>query len=251
MKIRLKITIFLAAALCLGCQALSAQNIDLEKTALEKLYKMVNEDTDRSARLRNGEIYLGQKRIKVSSSVEHDQSQGDAYIFAVRFDTTFVDTNPEVITISSIGIGKDKKDAMEASVDEWVNYFGKALSRMLAAYDTNLREGLGFYPGFMGVRGKLPSKTWLDGTWEMNRKLIEVINPVVKKEKRNLISVNLMIVVEKGGAVGGECTINNVVSQELMDELKKMEWKAGPETYLFKQSFMIKRTESAKPTEKK
>jgi hypothetical protein len=249
MKNKVRIVLFLTLFIGLGYREGSAQAVDLEKMAVEKLHKLIDEDMAGNAKLKDSEIHVGQKRIRVSAAVEHEQTQDEAYIFAARFDTTLTGADDVVFTLGSIGIGKDKKDAMETSVDEWVSQFGKALSRMLSTSDPKSKDEMGIFPGFLGVRGKLPSKGWLDGTWEMQRKLAMVVIPIVRKMKGDLFAVDLMIVVEKEGHVRGECRLNNAVSQELMDEMKKLDWKSNT-SFLLKQFYLIRKNEPIKPVEK-
>lgn len=215
----------------------SAQTIDLKKLAVKKLHETIKSDrNDAGVELKDDHLYVDGKLIKISTTVENDLVRNGVFIFAVKFDTSLA--GDRTFSVGSIGVGKDRNDAIETSVNEWVDYFGKAFARMLAGLVTKTTGDLEFYPGFMGVRGELP-EGWLNGTNEMHDKFINVLTPLLRKTTGDPISVSIMV-TNSDGVLTGECRINNEISTKLLDELKKLDWRTD-KSFIFKQFYLVKR----------
>lgn len=214
---------------------------ELEKKALAKLFEAVSNAKDgKDVELKADEIRIGKSKVKVSAALEFDAAHEGKWVFAVRFDTKLTDAKETIFTVGSVGIGTDRKDAVETSIDEWVGIFGAALARMLAKPDAGIvLDNFVVFPGLMGIRGEKPAASWIDGSPEMNKKIINAALPVIKKSRHEISSINLIITVDKTGGVNGECRINNEVSGELLDEIKKLDWKTGAKGYMFKQLYLI------------
>jgi hypothetical protein len=215
---------------------------DLDTKSLSKLFQAIKAKNIENAELKKDEIVIGKTRIKVITTIEHDLSNQGKWIFAASYDTKLIDTNETVFTIGSIGIGSDRNDAEKTSIDEWIGLFGSALVEMLAKSEGIKIEDLHIYSGLMGIRGEKPSQSWLDGSPEMNKKIINVLLPIIKKSNKNIDSLNLILTVSKNGEVEGECRFNNEVSEEVLSELKKLSWGKNQTDFMFKQFYLIKKT---------
>lgn len=218
------------------------QSANEVKSPLEKLYQVIKaEKNNANAELRADEIQIGTVKIKVLTTVEFDGAHQGKWIFAAKYETSLIDKKETVITLGSIGIGENKKDAAATSIDEWVALFGTSLSQMLAKSETGIVNGdFIIYPGLMGIRGEKPAQTWTDGSQEMNKKIINTLLPTIKKTNKEITTINLMIIVDKT-SVEGECRINNDVSEEVLTEIKKLDWKTSQTGYMFKQFYLIKK----------
>lgn len=236
--------LLLGLFLFFGFQHGKAQNAlvdELEKKALAKLFKIVSSAKDgKDVELKAGEIRIGKAKIKVSATIEFDGKHEDSWIFAVAYETKLIGAKETVFNVGSVGIGTDAKDAEAISIDEWIGVFGTALAKMLAKPETGIElDNFTVFPGLMGIRGEKPAESWLDGSAKMNIKIINAALPVIKKSREEINLINLVITVDKTGSIDGECRINNRISQELLGEIKKLDWKTGAKGYMFKQLYLI------------
>lgn len=242
MKKVLEIFALLSALICLAALSGAAQSTDLEKLAVNKLSEAIKKESkDVAFELKDGHLYVDRKLVTVSTVVEHDLVRNGVYIYAVRFDTTI--GQGKTFSVGSVGVGKDKNDAIDNSLNEWVDYFGKALTRFWAGSGIKANDGFEFYPGFAGIRGEDP-EGWLKGTVEMHDKLITALVPTLKDEAGELHSVSIMI-TSSDGVLSGECRIDNEVSGKLLERLKKLDWKTD-KSYIFKQYYLVTRNRQAK-----
>ncbi|CAN5289047.1 hypothetical protein BH10ACI1_BH10ACI1_03550 [soil metagenome] len=214
---------------------------ELEKKSLAKLYEAIKAKKNEDIELKEDEIRIGKAKVKVSTAIEFDGNRQGKWIFAARFDTKLIDTTEAVFTVGSIGIGEDKNDAVETSIDEWIGLFGTAFSEMLSKSEGIKVGGFKVFSGLMGIRGEKPSQGWIDGSPKMNEKILNALLPIIKKSNKEMNSINLMLTVNENGEIDGECKMNNEVSQDILNELKKLNWEKSSTGYLFKQFYLIKK----------
>lgn len=217
-------------------------SVNLEKDAMEKLFAIIVKN-NKNAELKDNQIFLGNKKIKVSVITEFDESNQGKYVFAGKFVTEIIDSKENSFSVGSIGIGEDRKDAVTTFIDEWIGLFGTAFSDMLANSNSIKVENYQIFSGLMGIRGEKPTNGWVNGSSEMNKKIISALLPIIKKSNKDLNATNLMITVSEKGEIDGECRLNNEVSQEVINELKKLKWDKGSSIYMFKQFYIINKVE--------
>ncbi len=217
----------------------SLNNFDAKP--LSKLFEAIKSKNVENIELKKDEILVGRSKIKVITAVEYNGSNQGKWIFAARYDTKLTTTSETIFTVGSIGIGNDKNDAEETSIDEWMALFGKAFSEMLAKSEGETINGFKVYSGLMGIRGEKPSQSWIDGSSEMNKKIVSVLLPIINKSNEEINSLNLMLSVNPNGEVAGECRFNNEISQEVLTELKKLNWEKSQTGYIFKQFYLSKK----------
>ena len=236
MKLLTKI-LLLNMFLLIGCQSNESKSNakpmkedGLNEKAITKLYDVVRKAKDHEViKLNGNEIDTGKIKIKVNTGVEFDNKKDDKWIFATRFETVIFGKEQTKVTIGSIGIGADREDAIETSINEWIALFGTSLSQIFSKSDMTIEtENFEIFPGFAGIRGQAPTE--VSGSEKKGQKrIIETLLPILKKSSKNLTSINLVLTVSNTGVVDGECKINNEISQEALDRIKKLEWK-GSET---------------------
>lgn len=217
---------------------------DLNTKPLSKLFQIIKSKQGENIELKEDEIVVGKSKIKVSTTVEFDGIKQGKWIFAARYDTKLVDTSETTFTVGSIGIGSDKNDAEETSIDEWIALFGTAFSEMLTKPKGTAINDFNFYSGLMGIRGEKPSQSWIDGSSEMNKKIINALLPIIRKSSKEMNSLNLMLSVNPNGEIAGECRFNNEISQEVLTELKKLNWEKSQTGYVFKQFYLLKKSQA-------
>lgn len=214
---------------------------DLNKEALTKLYKLILEK-NQNAELKNDEIIINNSKIKVLVVPEQELKRDGDWIYAARFDVNLINSKETQFIVGSVGIGNNQKDAVATAIDEWIGLFGTAFSQMFASSKNKLTiENFKVYPGLMGIRGEKPSQNWIDGSPEMSKKIINALLPIIKKSNEEIISINLLFTADKTGITSGECKINNEASQEVIEALKKLDWKSTSGLYMFKQYFLLEK----------
>lgn len=215
---------------------------NLNTKSLTKLFELLKSKNIKDIEIKADEIRAGNSKIKVSTTVEHDVFNQDRWIFAARYETRLIDAGETLFTVGSVGIGSDKNDAEETSIDEWIGLFGTAFAEMLAKSNDLKIGGFDIYAGAMGIRGEKPAESWIDGSSAMNKKIIGALLPLIKKSNREITSLNLMLTVNQAGEIEGECRINNEVSAGLLAELKKLDWTKSQTLYMFKQFYLLRKS---------
>lgn len=214
---------------------------ELNKKALTKLYAEIAKE-NQNAEIKNDEILVGESKIKVSVVPEQELKRDGKFIFAAKFDIKLSDNKDTLFTVGSVGIGNDQSDAYETVLDEWIGLFGTSFAQLFANSKTRISVGnFTVFPGLMGIRGEKPANNWIDGSAEMNKKIINSLLSIIRKSNKEVTSVNLLLTADESGIISGECRVNNEISQAIMDELKKLDWKTDSSSYMFKQYYLIKK----------
>lgn len=216
---------------------------DFESKPLSKLFEAIKSKGIENVELKKEEILVGKAKIKVITTVEYDGSNQGKWVYAARYETKLIDTSETTFTVGSIGIGSDKNDAEETSIDEWIALFGKAFSEMLTKVEGEIIGNFKVFSGLMGIRGEKPSQGWIDGSPQMNKKIISILLPIIKKSNKEINSLNLILSINPNGEIDGECRFNNEISQEILTELKKLNWEKSQTAYLFKQFYLLKKSQ--------
>lgn len=93
----------------------------------------------------------------------------------------------------------------------------------------------------MGIRGTLPEQSWVNGSDEMNKKIVSQIKNYIDLNTATLVPVDIKLMVGPNGVTDGECRLGNEISIELLDALKKIEWPKPSDAFMFKQFYIIKK----------
>ena len=191
---------------------------EISKVAATELHKLLA-NNNQNVELKDGKIISGKKVIEVSVVTEHSLEKDGKWIFAGRFETKLTENEVNNFTVGYIGIGDNKQDAINTSIQEWLNLFGTALEGMILNSESVLKfDNFKVFAGNTGIRGNPPIHSWNNGSEEMNRKIIAQLLPLIKKINKDINFINLMLTVNEKGEIDGECRINNEVSQEIIAE---------------------------------
>ncbi len=217
----------------------------LNEQALHRLFDRIALERDSLHRpvLTNTAIQIGDTAIAVDVKMVHQGSRDSTQIYVTQFTTTYSYPNAEPIslTIRFVGAGVTEQQAREISIQEWFATFALPFSSMLNGINFIKSDNMKVYPGLMGIRGKLPPDTWLTSDAPMNEKILAAIKPVLKANSKKLYTVNIKLMLEKGGLTEGECRMDGEISTELFTALKKLDWPGADEKFMFKQFYLIDR----------
>ncbi len=210
-----------------------------EKLALHYLFDKIKKVPN--ARLEENKIKIGDTSIQVKINVEFEGQKEGKWIYAANIFTFYKANKEELINVGSIGIGSTKEEALNVCIQEWVAIFGIPFTNMLNDKESIKVSNLKVFPGLMGTRGNPPAKTWLKGYDEMTNKMISKIQQEIKSKPGNLVSVDIKLMIGKSGVTDGECRIDNEVSQNLLNDLKQLDWPPSDEEFILKQFYLIRK----------
>lgn len=202
-----------------------------------------NKDVERSSTIRNEQIQLGDTTIRLNIKVEYNGQKDGKNIYAANFITTLAMPAGENTEIDNgiIGIGSSEHEAYETCVQDWLNVLGNPLVGLLQNNNDFTIDHLKVYAGLMGVRGQIPANTWLKGDEAMSQKIFEKIGKTVKANTKQIVPVDIKLLVEKGTVINGECRIGNMVSLELLKKLKELPWPKATEKFIFSQFYLVEK----------
>lgn len=214
---------------------------NIENIALEKLYTLLQNKGVR-AELKSNEIHVQENTIKLKINVEHEGKQQDKWLCAISIATTYKAKQDNKITIGSIGVGNSLEEAMGISITEWLATFGEPFSNLLSSdsSDVLVIGNKVVYPGFMGFRGNRPENLFVQTPQNPEEKIFTAIEPLLTEDGKEITPVELKLMIGANGAIDGECKINNIVSAEVLNNMKKLDWTPAAEQYLFKQFYLVK-----------
>lgn len=215
----------------------------LQPQALQKLYERIQlqRGNRQKAVLQNNRIEIGDTLIELEVKVEHDIKKEDKQLYATNMITHYKVPGKQdvIIELGVIGIGLTKPEAEQVCLQEWFATFVLPFASMINGTNFIAVNGAKFYPGLMGVRGKVPTGNWLNADTAMHQKIIAGIQPAIKASTEEIIPVDIKLMVEKDGVKEGECRINNAVSADLLLQLQKLAWPVAEEKFMFKQFYLV------------
>lgn len=217
-----------------------SENDAVAKLALESIFGKIN--TLHNASLKDNEIVVGDASVRLKVAIEFDGQQKGKWIYAANI-TTFYKAGEEIqFNIGSIGIGDNKKEAVQVCLEEWFASFALPFTDMIKQDKVIAIAGMEVFAGLLGIRGRMPQHSWLNENGPMADKIIGQIQELIKNEKGNIIPVDIKLVIDANGVSDGECRINNNVSPQLLASLKKLDWPPSNEGFMLKQFYLIKKT---------
>ena len=210
-----------------------------EKIALKYLFDKL--DKLPNASLKNDEILIGDTSIRINIEGEFEEFKDNNWLYGANITTTYKTDKAQKIDAGTIGIGSTKDEAVKVFLEEWFGTFGIPFTNMLNGKNGVIVTNLKVFPGLMGIRGNLPKNTWLMGDDEMVKKIISQIQDQIRIKTGELLPVDIKLMIGMKGLVNGECRIDNQVSKELLDELKKLNWPSTEVPFMFKQYYLIEK----------
>jgi hypothetical protein len=206
--------------------------------ALQLLYNKLDKHT--RVTIVQDEIRMGDSTIRISMKEEFDGQKDGKWIYAAGITCFWNTSVQQQVTVGSIGIGADKKEAISICLQEWWAVFGKPFTDMLNQDTGMVLAGLKIFPGRMGVRGLQPPGSWLNGSAAMHKKIIEGIKTLLPAgHLHKIIPVDIKLLINKDGVVDGECRIDNQISFELLKLLKVMNWPKAADRFIFTQFYLV------------
>jgi hypothetical protein len=150
--------------------------------------------------------------------------------------------------MGTLGIGHDAAGARQAAVAEWHLLVASPVLAALGAPVTTrktrqppLLAGWDFFPGRLGVRGKLPPE--LDPAAAFYRSVLEVLRGVVSSWPETadfqLRSICLLVTAS-GGPPEVQAAVDGMLDAELTERLTALSWPTPAEAFLYKQLFVLR-----------
>lgn len=191
-------------------------------------------------RVDGSKIKVGEEELEVLPVIEQRAKQDMAFLCAVRFEVSVASMPQTRFIHDAIGIGDSITDAEQTAVVEWFMAFGLPLFKSFAQSSIALHvNGYKVYPGFMGMRGGPPGD-WVDGSVKMHEKVLAALEKVLHKPAVPMSILDLKLMAALGEPLSGECRIDGVVSQVVLQALQELPWPRSPTSYIWKQVYVLR-----------
>jgi hypothetical protein len=216
----------------------SVNSSQVKTVLLEKLGAHQSK-TDGLYAISNGLLRVGSHSVDLIPVIESEGSKQGKSIVAMRIEVVVDGSQRPEATFGAIGIADTRQEAIAIGLGEW--YLGFALPLFQAVGEKKpslVIGGYDIFAGTLGLRGGT-AQGWVDSSDAMNRKVLDAVLPTVSP--RDVITLDLKVVVPPAGRPQGECRINGVVSTEIASRLIVLDWPRSGDVYIFKQAFVITR----------
>ncbi len=191
-------------------------------------------------------IQIGSTKVRLQAQIENEDSLDNpkGYIIGVAVDV-FVNDVFQPLTYGSVGIGRDRDDALQTAVRDWAMYVGEAL---LGALGVRIGEepqkisNFLVYKGLVGIREASGTHA-TPLSREQYKQLLDGMDPFIRgmeQSPADLHSISLTILVRNGTA-DGECRLDGHPSPELFRTVRSIAWSQNGSNYIFKQFFVLRR----------
>lgn len=203
------------------------------------------------ASARGGEVRLGRGLVTIDTRLEHDgptetrlgEKDKDKLGIGIAVGAA-VDEEPAgtfYFIGPAIGVGRSRSEALEVAVGGWLGLSGSALVEAVAHRADSasaVRMGrLVAYPGTLAVRGTVE----LGWSHKRDEELLRAMAPVIGGLRPDLShSIALTIMVIGGGAIDGQCLLDNAASEELCKLVLKFAFPGSSDGYLVRQVYLLR-----------
>ena len=220
---------------------------DLYQSALATLQHHLDE-AGASYTVDEGELILGSHRIGLAISFDGCVPQGDQMLAPLDIQIHVDGDSGDRFRVGTLGVGPDAPKAIQDAIAEWHTLAVWPLMSALGA-DVEVRRvqhqpqqlaGWDLFPGRVGIRGKVPPGITQGGTFY--RALLERLKQIVSKWEQphrfTLHSIYMMATCSTAAEV--QAAVDGIVDEELVALLQGLPWPMGPDTYLYKQLFVLR-----------
>ncbi len=210
----------------------------IEKSALKRLFNGLQ----KGATLKDNEIRTADgSSVRLKLAVTFDGARQGQWIYAAGLTTTYTAKTAATFTIEVIGVGKDRQEAADVCIQEWLASFGLPFADMLNDHNALNIGNLKVYPGLMGIRGNMPEGYFTGPDEQLNRSIIAALQPLINATPRNVATVDIKLLIGEDGITDGECRIDNTILPQGLQALKQLKWPPSKEQFIFKQVFLIRK----------
>jgi Family of unknown function (DUF6348) len=195
----------------------------------------------------DGELIVAEHRLGVSVTFDGFVEQEGQVIAPLEIQLHLDGDEGNKFRMGMLGIGHDQSHAMQAAVAEWhLLVAAPVLAALGAPVSTRrLRQpavlaGWNFFPGRMGLRGKLPPE--LDPAAPFFRSVLEALRGLVSgwPESRDYVLRSICLLVTASGQQPEvQAAIDGMLDPDLTATLAKLPWPSPPDAYLYKQLFVL------------
>lgn len=188
-------------------------------------------------------LRIGKDELRLSASVSDRGRQGSLHMVGAEVDVS-VNGVAQPLKAGVVGVGGDREGAVAEAAAQWVATVGVALLDALGA-GGRLRPlpnagSFSVHAGEAVVRGP-QAGAWSD---ERRRQFLEALGPTIRGLESSPSEFHLilmMVGVEPGAAVEGECRVDGVVSGEALKAAKALSWPPSEGPYMVKQYYLLRR----------
>jgi hypothetical protein len=223
---------------------------DLAQQCVRALAAVAKSSAPASPITSGDRIEIGGTKLRLQPRIEKEVQADGPSRFLVGFAVdVFVNDVFQPVTYGSVGIGRDRDDAIQAAVLDWAMYVGRALLGALGAGIGEEPQKIGrflIYEGLVGIR-EVSGTHATPLSKEQRRQLLEYLDPFIhgmEQSPGELHSIALTIMVHDGTA-DGDCRLDGKTSPELSRAVRSIAWNQNGSNYICKQFFVLRRVEGA------
>lgn len=249
---RERTTWVLALTLILMCSALAAggcargggadSNSDFSRRCVKALAELAKSSGGATS-FEGDRLRIGEDELRLSARLDDEPRDGPPYTSGVEVDVS-INGSTQPLTAGVVGVGPGREEAVADAVTQWVQLVGVALLDALGVRNQGKpMPGNGRFSVHAGaaVVRSMQDIVWTD---ESRRQLLDRLGPVVRGLESSPSEFHLIVMmvgVEPGGAVDGECRVDGVVSEEALKAAKSFPWPAAEGSYMVKQYYLLRR----------
>ncbi len=172
--------LILVVSLVCGClsEALAADTSAELNTQLGMLLRDVAaRATSNPVVFKEGHLSIGKRVVDIAAVSENSVTRDAYFLEAARFLVRVDGVSKPNLTGGVVGVATSKGSAIETAVKDWHLYFGQALIRALSRAPSRLTAGRwSVYEGAMGLRGSVPTGSWVDDSDAMHKRILGCIS---------------------------------------------------------------------------
>ena len=199
--------------------------------------------------LDDGEILFNGHRLGLAIAFEGFVAQGDHTLAPLDIQIHLDGDTGDRFRVGTLGVGRDQASAIQQAVAEWHLLAVAPLLAALGAVVDKRRAGQGgqrlagwdMFAGRVSIRGQVPPE--LRGGGDFYRTLVTQLGAIVARwEKLNRWQLRSIYFMTTRGPETHEieAAVDGLVDAEGAKAIGELPWPAGPETYLYKQLFVLR-----------
>jgi hypothetical protein len=199
--------------------------------------------------LDDGEILFDGHRLGLAIAFDGLVVQGEHTLAPLDIQIHLDGDTGDRFRVGTLGVGRDGASAIQQAISEWhllavaplLAALGAAVEKRRAGQGGQRLAGWDLFAGRVSIRGEVPPALRGGGTFyqALLEKLATVVSTWDTLNRWQLRSIYFM--TTRGPEVSDlEAAIDGLIEPALAATLGEIPWPVGPQTYLYKQLFVLR-----------
>lgn len=212
----------------------------IDHVAMDSLFQMFQRHNPNHLDLvrKTNYIQVGKESLVVESEIEFNDINRGETVYGVKYTARLTGTTSATLEFGTIGIGKNKAEALHASVVEWQQHWGWTFTQFLLDQENAVSLPVGtLFESKLAARGELPVGKGIFDDANMTQRIVKAITPYLPEDE--IVGINLFLAPQEDKTMGGYCVINNVENSQAFRAVSKLNWPIGKEPYTAKLYYIL------------